>query len=125
MFYGFYSSFNVPSFNHLLEEMNESEVKPDDDPDRDCQVAAEVIIALMLKHHGDDQVTIGVNANGDYQELDNTPVHVAVDSWDYVLTVNDGYLGVSVKANAKRNARFANVDEDFAKVVAELEDKFS
>jgi hypothetical protein len=125
MFYSFYTSFNVPSFNYLVEEMYESEVMPDDDPERHCETAAAFIVALMFKHRGADYVTFGVNANGDYQELDKTPVHVAVESWDYVLTVNNGYLSVSVKANAERNARFANVDEDFAKVVAELEAKFS
>ena len=120
MFYSFYTSFNVPSFDYLVEEMERKEVKNDDDPNRDCRVAAAFIVALMLKHQGADDVTIGINADGGFKGLDNTPVHVAVESWDYVLTINDGYFSISVKANAELVAGFVSLKEEHDAVLAQL-----
>lgn len=113
--YSFYTSYNdAVSINLLAYEMSRKEVENDDDPDRDYMIPAACIAYLMLRHKTPVDVCFGVNANGDFKELVNTPAHIAVLSWDYVLTITDGYRMVSVKNNRYRNdmIQYENAEYD-------------
>lgn len=119
--YSFYTSYNdVTSINFLAHEMSRKEVENDDDPDRDYMVPAACIAYLMLRHKTTVNACFGVNANGHFEELVNTPVLVAVESWDYVLTITEGYRTVSVKNNRYRNDMIQRGNAEYIQFVNSL-----